>query len=451
MNERERKMAEAPLLPTMLSMGIPIFIAQFISILYNIVDRIFIGHIAGTGSLALTGVGLCLPVIIAINAFAGLVGSGGAPQAGIALGQQDRDKAERILGNGTSMLIIMAVVLTVVLELVKKPCLYLYGASDATYVYSEQYLTIYLLGTIFVMLTLGLNTFITVQGAAMTAMITTLIGAVLNLILDPIFIFVLGLGVQGAAIATVISQAVSAVWILIFLNSGKASLRIHTDKMKLESTTVRDILKLGVSPFVMSLTESLINVVYNSGAARYGGDVYVGSITILQSVMQMIFTPLCGFAAGVQPIISYNYGARNMDRVKKACRALILTCFIFSNLCTVVTLIFPSQIASIFTTDQELIDVCTRALPIFMAGMLVFGLQTGSQTSFMALSKAKQSLFFAIFRKIILLIPLAIILPAATGSVWGLYVAEPISDAVAGITCVTVFVLSMKKEFNAVE
>lgn len=442
---KEEKMANGPILRTMLSMGIPTFVAQLVYLLYNIVDRMYIGHIPGEGAAALTGVGVCFPIVTLVVAFANLIGGGGAPVAGIALGAGDRKKAEKILGNGVMMILILSVTLTVVFQLIKKPFMYLFGASDVTYPYGGSYLSIYLCGTVFVMIAMGLNTFITVQGASLTAMLSVLIGAVLNLILDPIFIFGLKMGIRGAAFATVISQACSAAWVLMYLCSPKATLRIHISNMKLEWGIVKRIMALGISPFIMGATESIITVVFNSGAQHYGNDLYVGSVTIVQSVVQMICTPLSGFTNGVQPIISYNYGAKNFDRVKKVCRNLICITFTASFLMCALCMRFSTVIAGLFTTDTGLITLCGKVMPIFIMGLLVFGLQCGCQSCFLALGKAKQSLFFALLRKVFLLTPLAIILPMALHSVMGIYYAEPISDTISAITCIIVFIFTIRK------
>lgn len=440
---REEKLAKGKIFPTMLAMGIPTFVAQLVNILYNMVDRIFIGHIKDSGSAALTGLGVCFPIITFISAFSSLVGAGGAPLAGIALGQGDRKRAEKILGNGVTMLLAMSVVLTVVFQLVKKPFLYLFGASDATYAYAGPYLSLYLCGTVFVMLAFGLNSFITVQGASLFAMASVLIGAILNLILDPVFIFVLNMGVRGAALATIISQAASAIWILSFLTSKKATLKLEYSNMKPELKTITYISALGISPFIMGATESLITIVFNCGAQKYGGDIYVGSITVVQSVLMMICTPLSGFSQGVQPIISYNYGAMNIKRVKKTSLTLIaITTFSVMGLCAL-CMRMPTSIAALFTDDVELIELCGRVMPVFMSGMLIFGMQNGCQACFMALGKVKQSLFFALFRKVILLTPLAIILPIVLNSVMGLYYAEPISDGLSAICCGITFLFTL--------
>lgn len=440
----EERLGKEELWKLMFSMGIPTFIGQLIYLLYNIVDRIYIGHISGSGSYPLTGVGLCFPIITLIVAFSQLVGSGGAPLAAIALGKGDRNRAEKILANGVTLLVFFAILLTIMFMIIKKPFLYTFGASDATYPFAESYLNIYLCGTIFVMLVMGLNTFITAQGQAKVAMVSFLLGAFLNIILDPIFIFALKLGVRGAAIATVISQMVSALWVCFFLVSSKATLRIKIGLMKPDLKVIGQVAALGISPFIMSATESLITVVFNAGAAKYGNDLYVGSITILQSVCQMIFAPINGFAQGVQPIISYNYGAGKDERVRKTCGRLIAIAFAVSLILSLTCIILPGKIAGMFTNDVALIDICIKVMPIYLAGMTIFGLQSGCQSSFMALGEAKKSLFFALFRKVILLTPLAIVLPRITGSITFLYVAEPISDATSAIVCALVFVFSLK-------
>lgn len=440
----EERLGSGPIIPTMLALGIPTFIAQFINLLYNVVDRIYIGHIPEEGAMALTGVGVCFPILTLVSAFASLVGAGGAPLAGIAFGKGDKEEAERILGNSVTVLVALSLLLTVLFQIIKKPFLFLFGASAVTYPYAGQYLAIYLCGTIFVMLTLGLDTYIIVQGESKIAMLTTIIGAVLNMVLDPVFIFALGLGVRGAAIATVISQAVSAAWVICFLCSKRATLRIRRKHLRPLGRVVLKIVSLGVSPFIMGATESVITVIFNRGALLYGNDLYVGSMTILQSAVQMIFVPLNGFTQGVSPIISYSYGACKFDRVKKVCYILIAIAGSFSLVLSGLFMIFPTVVAGCFTSDQDLIVICGRMLPIFICGMLVFGLQSGCQTCFMALGKAKQAFFFAVLRKIILLTPLALILPALTHNILGLYVAEPISDATSAITCFIVCMITLR-------
>lgn len=428
----------------MLSMAIPSVIAQIINILYSIVDRIYIGHIEGVGMEALTGVGVTFPIITLISAFSAFVGVGGAPLASIWLGKGDRKRAETILGNGVTMLIAFTVLLMAFFYAFQRPLLYMFGASDATIDYAVNYISIYLMGTIFVELALGLNTFIISQGQSRIAMMAVLIGAAANIVLDPIFIFIFHMGVKGAARATVISQLLSALWTVGFLLSKKSSLTIKKEALKPDWPVIGKIMALGVSPFIMRATESLISIVLNSGLQRYGGDIYVGSLTIMQSVMQMYAAPIGGFTQGVQPIISYNFGAGNFDRVKKLYRRMIGICFAFSAGATVLVIVFPEFFASMFTNDGELIALVGKMMPIFMCGMLVFGLQNGIQPTFLALGQAKISLFIAVFRKVLLLVPLALILPLKFG-VMGIYYAEPISDILSATVASILFFTHIKK------
>jgi len=426
-----------------LSMGIPTLIAQVINLLYNIVDRMYIGHMVGPE--ALTGVGLTLPIIMLISAFSAFVGAGGAPLAAIAMGQGDKKRAEIILSNAVTMLCFFTVVLMTIFFLVEKPFLYLIGASDVTYPYAGQYLRIYLLGTLFVQIVIGLNPFITAQGQSKTAMLSVLIGAVLNIALDPVFIFIFKMGVRGAALATIISQFASALWTIRFLTSQKTSLRIHAGYMKPQGRILGNVAALGISPFIMQSTESLISIVLSSGLQKYGGDIYVGSLTILQSIMQMINTPISGFTQGVQPILSYNFGAGNTERVKETYKKIIAITTAASFVITLSAMVLPGMYARIFTDDGELIAVVKRVMPVFVAGMLVFGVQMGCQTTFMGLGQAKISLFMALLRKVFLLVPFAIIFPLITKDVMSIYFAECSADVIAAVTCATVFLCNIKK------
>ena len=444
MTDKEQRMATEGIGRLMLSMAIPSVVAQVINILYNIVDRIYIGHIEGVGMEALTGVGVTFPIITLISAFSAFVGAGGAPLASIWLGKGDRKRAEKILGNGVSLLLLFTIFLMLFFYLFQTPLLYLFGASDATIGYASAYINIYLLGTIFVELALGLNTFIISQGQSKVAMAAVLIGAVANITLDPVFIFGLKMGVRGAAYATVISQALSALWTVGFLVGPKSSLTIRLWALKPELRTIGSVMALGVSPFIMRATESLISIVLNNGLQRYGGDIYVGSLTIMQSVMQMYSAPLGGFTQGVQPIISYNFGAGNFDRVRKLYRWMIGISFGAAAGATLLTMIFPSFFAGMFTNDENLVALVQQVMPLFLCGMLVFGLQQGIQPTFLALGQAKISLFIAIFRKVILLIPLALILPLKFG-VMGIYYAEPISDVTSATVATILFLVNIKK------
>lgn len=444
MKQQEQQLGTEPIPKLMLKLAIPSVIAQLINVLYNIVDRMYIGHIQEVGHLALTGVGLTFPIIMLISAFTSFIGAGGAPLASIALGKGDRDRAERILGNGVSTLLFFSLVLTVFFMYFKRPLLYMFGASDSTISYGNDYLAIYLMGTVFVQLALGLNMFISSQGQAKTAMLSVLIGAVLNLVLDPFFIFVFHMGVKGAALATILSQAVSAAWVVHFLLSEKSSMQIRKKNLRPNLPLLGSVMALGISPFIMQSTESAINIILNRGLQTYGGDLYVGSMTILQSVMQLMVIPIQGFTQGVQPIISYNFGARQFNRVKKTYRITIGLTFTVASVCCLLVTQFPGIFAGIFTSNEDLLAIACRVMPVFLGGVWMFGIQMGCQTVFMGLGQAKISLFLALLRKVFLLIPLALILPRFFG-VMGVYYAEPISDITAAATAGTLFLLTRKK------
>lgn len=441
---REDKLGTMPIPKLMLSLAIPSVIAQLINVLYNIVDRMYIGHIKEVGSVALTGVGVTFPIIMLISAFSAFVGAGGAPLAAIALGKGDRERAERILGNGVTVLISFSVILTVVFMIFKEPLLFMFGASDQTIAYANSYITIYLIGTVFVQAALGLNPFISSQGQAKVAMLSILIGAVINIILDPIFIFGLHMGVRGAALATVVSQACSAVWVVRFLTSKKSAVRIRIPMLRPDVHIIAGVMALGISPFIMQATESAINIVLNRGLQTYGGDLYVGSMTILQSVMQLFVIPIQGFTQGVQPIISFNFGARKFDRVKKTYTLAIICSIAVATVFCILAVTCPTTLAGIFTSDRDLIALVGKVMPIFMSGIWIFGIQMGCQMTFMGLGQAKISLFLALLRKVILLIPLAIVLPKFFGVI-GIYYAEPISDITSALTAGTIFLLVRNK------
>lgn len=445
---QDEKLGTEPLGKLIISMALPSVAAQLVNVIYNMVDRIYIGHIPGAGAQALTGLGISLPVILLIQAFSSLAGMGGAPQASIQLGRGDRERAEKILGNSVAMLAVFAVVLTAGFYLLKTPLLYLFGASDATIVYAQDYLNIYLAGTVFVMAYQGLNMFISCQGHARTAMISVLIGAVLNIGLDPLFIFALGMGIQGAALATIISQGVSAVWVVSFLLSRKTGLHIRRKNIRPDWKIIGAIAALGISPFVMQSTESLINIVLNSSLKNYGGDLYVGALTIMQSVLQLIVIPVQGFSQGVQPIISYNFGAGKIARVRKTFQTALSVIWVFGFVFTGTVMLFPGFFAGLFTSDPQLLCLTVTKMPLFLAGLLIFGIQMTCQSTFMGLGKAKISLFIALWRKVILLIPLALILPRFMG-VDGVYWAEPLADGISAVTAGILFVLTVwRKELK---
>lgn len=444
----DEKLGTAPLGRLMLSLALPTVLAQLINVLYNVVDRIYIGHMQGDGNLALTGVGVTLPIITLIAAFSAFAGAGGAPLAAIELGKKDERKASLIMGNSAWLLVFFSIVLTIGFLIFKVPILYAFGASSKTIAYANEYITIYLLGTIFVQLALGLNAFISGQGAAKAAMLSVLIGAVINIILDPIFIFALHLGVRGAALATVISQFVSAVWVVSFLKSKRSVLYLKL--VRPDKSLILKIAALGIAPFVMQSTESLVTITFNTGLQRYGGDLYVGSMSILMSIMQLIVIPVNGITQGVQPIVSYNYGAGNRLRVKETVIRLVSVCLLGTLILAGVAIFCPGIYASMFTNDAELVALTCRIMPIFFLGIAIFGIQAACQSTFLALGQAKVSLFIATLRKIILLIPLALILPKFLG-VKGIYIAEPVSDVISVIVTSVLCVITLKRIFSEME
>ncbi len=436
-SRNESRLGSDPMFPLILRMALPSVAAQLINLLYSIVDRIFIGHIEGIGTNALAGVGVTGSVIILITAFSAIVGMGGAPLAAIALGRGDREHASYIMGNGFAMLIAFAVLLSSVTYTFMEPILTFTGASINTIGYASEYLSIYLLGTLFVMISMGLNSFITVQGRPGIAMWSVVIGAIVNILLDYIFIFIFDMGVKGAAYATVISQACSAAWVLGFLTSKRASLVLDVRHMKFQSKTVLPIIALGLSPFVMSSTEALVGFVLNGSLKAYG-DIHISSMAVIQSALLVASIPLTGFAQGFTPIVSYNYGAGNGARIKECFKISFLIMSIFNFVLILSMILFPHLVASVFTSDEVLIEMVESVLPIFFLGMTLFGMQRACQSMFIALSQAKISIFIALLRKIILLIPLALILPIKLGCM-GIYWAEAISDATAAICCITIF------------
>lgn len=442
-NQYEERLGTDRMLPLIFRMALPAVAAQFVNLLYNIVDRIYIGHIPGIGTDALAGVGVTTSIVILISAFSSIVGAGGAPLAAMALGHGDRERAGRILGNGFVLLVIFTAVTSLLTWIFMEPVLLMTGASEKTLPYAVDYLSVYILGTLFVELSTGLNTFINSQGRPAIAMLSVVIGAVMNIVLDPIFIFVFDMGVKGAALATVISQAVSAFWVVRFLTSQKASLRLEKRYMELSKQIVMTIVGLGVSPFIMASTESLIGFVLN-GSLKHFGDIHVSALAILQSALQFANVPLTGFAQGFIPIVSYNYGHGNTERVKLCFRYVVTIMFSFNFVLMLLMILFPSVVASVFSSDELLIETVSDVLPVFLAGMTIFGLQRACQNMFVALGQAKISIFIALLRKVILLVPLALILPRFMG-VMGIYAAEAISDATAAIICTVIFFVSFPK------
>lgn len=430
----------------LLRLALPAITAQLINALYNIVDRIYIGHIEGEGDIALTGLGITFPIIMLISAFSALIGMGGSPRASIKMGEGCHEGAEKILGNCFVSLLGVSVILTVVFLTTQSPLLMMFGASEKTLPYATDYLTIYLCGTIFVQLSLGLNPFISIQGYATTSMLTVVIGAVINIALDPLFIFGFHMGVKGAALATVLAQAVSAVWVVLFLVGKKTRLRLQKRYFRLHRNIMLPVLALGLSPFIMQSTESAVNIALNSSLQKYGGDLAVGAMTICSSVMQVVFMPLQGLAQGAQPIISFNYGADRPDRVKKAFRLLLTVAFTSTILIWLLVQFFPEPFVALFNDKPELTNFTVWALRIYMAGIFMVGIQTACQQTFVALGQAKVSLFLALLRKVILLIPLILVLPLLLpDKVFAVYLAEPIADITAASCTATVFFLRFNK------
>ncbi len=442
-----------PIGKLLLKLALPTVAAQIINMLYNIVDRIYIGHIPETGALALTGVGVCMPLIMIVSAFAALVGNGGAPRATIFMGKDDYESAEKTLGNCFFLQIIISVILTAVLLLWNRDLLLAFGASENTIEYGVSYMNIYALGTLFVQLTLGMNAFITAQGFAKTGMLSVLIGAITNIILDPILIFGFNMGVEGAAWATIISQALSCIWVLLFLFGKKTLLRIKLKYFKLQPAIILPSLALGLSVFIMQASESVISICFNSSLLKYGGDVAVGAMTILTSVMQFAMLPLQGLGQGAQPIISYNYGAGDASRVKSAYKLLLKASLCYSVALWLCIMLFPQLFAAMFTPDAALLDFTKTALRIYMAALLLFGIQVACQMAFTSLGNAKASILVAVMRKFILLIPLIYIMPLILKSnqTMAVYIAEPIADVIAVSFTAILFTFQFKKSLKAIE
>ena len=447
MDDNKDFLGTQPIGRLLLNLALPTVAAQLINMLYNIVDRMYIGHIKDVGALALTGVGVCMPLIMIISAFAALVGNGGAPRASIYMGKKDTDTAQKILGNCFSLQIIISIILTIILLIGNKTFLLAFGASENTISYAVNYMNIYAIGTIFVQLTLGMNAFITAQGFAKTGMLSVLIGAVANIVLDPVFIFGMDMGVRGAALATIISQALSCIWVLSFLFGKKTFLKIKPENLRLHAKIILPCVALGSSLFIMQASESIISVCFNSSLLKYGGDIAVGAMTILTSVMQFAMLPLQGLGQGAQPIMSYNYGAKNNDRVRKTFQLLLKVSFGYSIVLWAIVMLFPQMFAMMFTSDNALLSFTSQALRIYMASMFMFGIQIACQMAFNALGKAKDSIIVAVMRKFILLIPLIYIMPAIfkANQTNAVYMAEPVADFVAVCFTAILFAFEFKK------
>lgn len=449
MEKNKEFLGTEPIGKLLFKLAVPTVIAQLINMLYNIVDRIYIGHMPGDGALALTGVGVCMPIIMLVTAFAMLVGAGGAPRVSIYMGRKDMESAEKTLGGCFTVQIMISVLLTTILLLWSRELLLTFGASDNTIPYATSYMNIYTVGTIFVQLTLGMNAFITAQGFTRTSMLSVVIGAISNIVLDPIFIFGFHMGVRGAALATVISQAVSAIWVIGFLLGNKTILKIKKKNLRPDWKIVAPCLTLGLATFIMQASESLISVCFNASLLRYGGDIAVGAMTILTSVMMFAMLPLQGIGMGAQPIISYNYGARNAARVKKTFWLLLATCLTYSTALWAAVMLVPRFFAGIFTPDEQLLDFTAPALRIYAAGIIIFGIQMACQMTFTSLGKAFSSIAVAVVRKFVLLIPMIYFVPMLVADkTRGVYLAEPISDYLAVTFTAILFAVEFKKAMN---
>ena len=451
MNDKKEFLATEPIGKLLFKLSIPTVVAQLINMLYNIVDRIYIGHMPGDGSLALTGVGVCMPLIMLVAAFAALVSSGGAPRASIFMGKKDQNSAEKTLGNCFSLQIVVSVILTAVLLIWNKDLLLAFGASENTIGYATDYMSIYALGTLFVQMTLGMNTFITAQGFTTVSMVSVIIGAVCNIVLDPIFIFGFQMGVKGAALATIISQMLSCIWIISFLCGKKTQLKIKKENLKLRADIILPCIALGTAAFVMQSSESVISVCFNSSLLKYGGDIAVGAMTIMTSVMQFAMLPLQGIAQGAQPITSYNFGAKNAGRVKKTFRLLLITCLTYSIALWTAVMIAPQVFVKIFTSDTSLAQFAAPMLRIYLGGLGLFGIQIACQMTFTSLGKAANSIVVAVVRKFVLLLPLIYIMPSLLADkTQAVYMAEPVADIIAVTFTAILFTFQFKKALKEI-
>ncbi len=446
--EEKNDFSKGSIPKTITKLAIPMIAAMLVNALYSVVDRIYIGHLPDIGQLALTGVGLCYPITMSVAAFSYLVGNGGGPLTSILRGAKDQEGAEKVIGNSITMLVGLGIIVPIICLLIRRPILYLFGASDATYPYANSYITIYLIGSISVMLTLGLNPFLNAQGFTRTGMMTVLIGAVCNIVLDPIFIFVLNMGVSGAAIATIISQTVSAVWVVLFLHGKKNLVRVHVRNLRLEAKVVKRITGLGVSGFIMNITEAAISAVFNASLSLFGGDIYVTVMTVATSVTQVIMMPLTGFSQGAQPVTGYNYGAGAYDRVKQSFWFLTKFCATYAVLIWLVLMLLPEMIIRIFNSDPVLIATAVPMFRVFFCMYFMMSLQMSAQNTFVAMGEGKKATFFALYRKVILLIPLALILPRVGFGIVGVFAAEPLADSISAITCYTTFLLTAYRKLS---
>ena len=452
MNQNKEFLGTQPVGKLLFKLAVPTVVAQLVNMLYNIIDRIYIGHIPEEGSLALTGVGVCMPIIMVISAFAALISSGGAPKASINMGKGDNESAEKILGGCFALQLIISAVLTAVLLIWNEDLLLAFGASENTVSYAVNYMKIYAIGTVFVQLTLGMGAFINAQGFTKIGMITVLIGAVSNIILDPVFIFVFGMGVRGAALATILSQAISCVWVISFLCGKKTYLKLKVSNMKIDFKLVLPCVALGLATFIMHSSESVISVCFNSSLLKYGGDIAVGAMTILISVAQFALLPMQGIAQGAQPILSYNFGAKNVDRVKKAYKLLLTSCLVYSVVLWALVMLIPKTFAGVFTPDTALIDFTAKALRVYAAVMFLFGIQIACQMTFVALGNAPCSIVVAVVRKFVLLLPLIYLMPSLVADkTMGVYLAEPVADFIAVTFTAVLFAFQFRKTLKKIK
>lgn len=452
MKRNKEFLGTQPVGKLLFKLAVPTVVAQLVNMLYNIIDRIYIGHIPEEGSLALTGVGVCMPIIMVISAFAALISSGGAPKASINMGKGDNESAEKILGGCFALQLIISAVLTAVLLIWNEDLLLAFGASENTVSYAVNYMNIYAIGTVFVQLTLGMGAFINAQGFTKIGMITVLIGAVSNIILDPVFIFAFGMGVRGAALATILSQAISCVWVISFLCGKKTYLKLKVSNMKIDFKLVLPCVALGLATFIMQSSESVISVCFNSSLLKYGGDIAVGAMTILISVAQFALLPMQGIAQGAQPILSYNFGAKNVDRVKKAYKLLLTSCLVYSVVLWALVMLIPKTFAGVFTPDTALIDFTAKALRVYGAVMFLFGIQIACQMTFVALGNAPCSIVVAVVRKFVLLLPLIYLMPSLVADkTMGVYLAEPVADFIAVTFTAVLFAFQFRKTLKKIK
>ncbi len=452
MQDSKQFLGTAPVGRLLFKLALPTVVAQLINMLYNIVDRIFIGRIPVYGDLALTGLGVCMPIIMIVSAFAALISSGGAPRASIFMGKNETERAEEILGGCFTLQIIISAILTAVLLIWNEPLLLAFGASENTIEYATSYMSVYALGTVFVQLTLGMNAFITAQGFTKVSMVSVIIGAVSNICLDALFIYGFDMGVKGAALATIISQGISCVWIILFLLGKKTVLKLRPSNFLVSPKVVLPCIALGTATFIMQGSESVISICFNSSLLEYGGDIAVGAMTILTSVMQFAMLPMQGFAQGAQPILSYNYGAKNPERIKKTFRLLFAVCFTYSVLLWSAVMLFPEAFAGIFTNKPELLQFTAPMLRIYYGGMVLFGIQIACQMTFVSLGNAPSSVLVAVVRKFVLLLPLIYIMPhLVSDPTMGVYMAEPIADVTAVTFTAILFVFQFRKALKKIE